>query len=76
MTKLLLNGLKEVKFRLNQINDKINEFRFGLTLISKKRYNYYFRVFMLSSTAVTTGVYFSYNSFLLNDFKSVVSMYS
>ena len=72
-----MNGFRELKNSVNQLKDKFYEFKFGLSLISQKRYNYYFNVFMLSSAAVTTGTYFSFHSvpYMMNKWKSTVHMY-
>lgn len=76
MSKILSIGLKDAKNRLVDITNRFNEFRFGLTLISEKRKNYYFKVFLVSSTTLTTGLCLSYGTLFKDQFKSIVHMYS
>ena len=76
MTKLLVNGLRDVKHTVNSLINKYNEFRFGLTLISPKRYQYYYRVVLWSATGLTTGLYLSSQTLFIHRLKAVVHSYT
>ncbi|CAG2121358.1 unnamed protein product, partial [Medioppia subpectinata] len=60
---------------VNALHNTYNEWAFGLKLMSQKRKQYYYRVILLSTTGLTTGLYFTYNTLFINQYKSVVHSY-
>ncbi|CAG2165164.1 unnamed protein product [Oppiella nova] len=76
MAKLLVNSLREVRNGMTALHNSYNAWRFGLQLMSEKRYNYYYRLILLSGSCLTTGLYFTYNTLLIDHYKAIVHSYS
>ncbi|XP_054158809.1 uncharacterized protein LOC128957119, partial [Oppia nitens] len=75
MSRFVANGWRQLTASVNSVVDKYRTTVFGLRLISRRRYDQYFGYFSVTTCMLTTGLYVSYNTVLVDKYRSIFQSY-